>query len=146
MFVARGYKSFAPSGMNKNGTYNIQTAYATVTGWTADTTGYPGSTLSGDGLVTQVGKAGATVAASLRVSNTNAGGVNCTLRLILNGLTASPLVTGSPVAVPGFGAATVTVSIPSTTLASGDVLTVQALAGFSGMSTTTHADSWVHIT
>ncbi|WP_306365426.1 hypothetical protein [Nocardia sp. CC227C] len=139
--------TFLPSGMDKSGsTYNINTSYGTVTGWVADTTNYPGSTLSGNGLVVQGGKSPATVEASLRVSNGNASSVNCTLRLILNANTGSPLVTGSAVAVPGFSAANVTVSTSSATLADGDVLTVQAVAGFSGLSTTAHANSWLHIT
>lgn len=146
MFIVRGAGStFLPSGMNKNGSFTLATSYSTVTAWTADTTNYPGSTVSSDGLVVQGGKSGASVNASLQVSNSNPAAVNATLRLILNGNTGSPLATGSAVSVPAFGSATVTVSTTAT-LSNADVVTVQALAAAGGLSTTTNANSFVHIT
>lgn len=137
--------AFLSSGMTKNGTFNLATSYSTVTAWTADTGTYPGSTVSSDGLVVQGGKSGASVNASLQVSNSNAIPVNATLRLILNGNTGSPLNTGSAVSVGAFGSATVTVSATAT-LSNADVITVQALAANTGLTTTTHANSFTHIT
>ena len=146
MFIVRGAGgSFLPSGMTKNGSFTLATSYSTVTSWTADTTNYPGSTVSSDGLVVQGGKSGASVNASLVVSNSNPAGVNATLRLILNGNTGSPLATGSAVSVPAFGSTTVTVSATAN-LSNADVVTVQALAGAGGLTTTTNASSFMHIT
>lgn len=137
---------FAPSGMNKSAPdYSIGTSYGTVTGWTADTGTYPGSTVSSNGLVVQGGKAGASISGSLRVSNSVAIGNNCTLRLILNGNVGTPLATGSSTPVGALGAATITVST-TVTLGPDDVITLQATASAGGLSGITHAASFMHIT
>lgn len=136
-------QAFLPSGMNKNGTYDIPNSYTTVPTWTADTTGYPGSTVSSNGVLAQGGKSSATIAASCAVTNTSGIGTTGTLRLLVNG---SVSVTGSPVSISGLGSGTLTVS-GTATVASGDIVTVQATsADNTVLRITSGATSYVRIT
>ncbi|MBH0775015.1 hypothetical protein [Nocardia bovistercoris] len=98
---------FRPSGMNKSGTQtgpNAQNTWVQVVGWTADTTSYPGSTVTTNALVSLGAKASATVAAN--VSWTPSGSSNSiSARLkkngtvIATGSAASPAVVSTTVAV-----------------------------------------------
>lgn len=136
---------FAPSGMTKSGSnFGLSTSYATVTTWTADTTGYPGSSVSGNGLVVQNNQAGAKVACSVVGTAASAGGGTITARLKVG---ATVVVTGSPVSIPGFGG-TNTIALDATVdVAAGDIVTLEALAS-SGASASivTGASSWVRVT
>ncbi|MGF0289853.1 hypothetical protein ACQR3X_25570 [Rhodococcus ruber] len=86
--------SFAPSGMTKSGTQTFTSAGAwmLVTGWSADTTNYPGSTVVSNGLDVQGAKGAATVSVSLPYTGsfTNAH----TARILKNG---TVVATGTPV-------------------------------------------------
>lgn len=128
---------FAPSGMTKSGSAQALTgSYATITTWTADTTNYPGSTVSSNGVVAQGGKSGATVAASLDL--TGGFSYSASVRILVNG---SIVATGSST-----GGTPMTVST-TTTITSGDVVTVQGISsGVSNPSVATGANSWVRIT
>lgn len=113
--------SFAPSGMNKNGsTFTLASSYTQVTGWTADTTGYPGSTVTSDALAVQGSTSNATVAATCPWTSS----LSCTvtLRLFKNG---SQIVQGSG---SSGTAGTATASVGGITLTTGDTITVQAIS------------------
>ncbi|MFD6400838.1 hypothetical protein [Nocardia sp. NPDC060249] len=118
--VAAAATAFTESGMNKSGTTQaITNAMAQITGFTADTTGYPGSTISGSALVVNGSGTGKTLTA--RVQWVPGSGNNHTVsaRIMKNGTlvgTAGTPVTTSPSVV------TVT-----TDVASGDLITVQVL-------------------
>lgn len=121
--TAAAVPSFRPVSMTKQGLWNgMSSTFKDVTGWVADVAGYPGSALSGNGLVVQSAKTNATVAASIVMQSQQFGGVNVTLQLMINNV---PSVTGTATNVPSNGAATVTVSGLRNVVA-GDVITVQA--------------------
>ncbi len=128
---------FAPSGMTKSGSAQaLTTSYAVITSWTADTITYPGSTLSGNGVLVQGGKSGATVAASLVLS----GGFSytATCRILINGVVVA---TGS-----GTSGTPATVSTTAA-VANGDVVTVEAIySGVSAPSVATGSSTFVRIT
>src|SRR6266568_3402148 len=125
MFVARAVKSgFSPSGMYLGSNFAVPTSYGTVTTWTADTGTYPGTTITSNGLNAQGAKVSATIASSCVVNNSGFAGYTCTLRLLVNG---SVQVTGTGTTCNGQGNTTVTLS-GTATVASGDNLTLQALA------------------
>lgn len=131
------HAGFAPSGMTKSGSsQTLTTSYAVITTWTADTTNYPGSTLSGNGVLVQGTKSAATVEASLVLS----GGFSytATCRILINGSVAA---TGS-----GTSGTPATVST-SASVANGDVVTVEAIySGVSGPSVSTGTSTYVRIT
>ncbi|AUM18213.1 MULTISPECIES: hypothetical protein [Rhodococcus] len=83
--------TFQPSGMTKNGTQNFTTSWALLTGWTANTGTYPGSTVVNNALDVQGGKTGATISVSLPYTGsfTNPH----TARILLNGVV---IATGTP--------------------------------------------------
>lgn len=135
---------FLPSGMTKNGSFSIpSTSFTKVTAWTADTTNYPGSTVTTDGIVAQGTKSSATIASTCSVTNGGGSASTVTLKLQVNGVDA---VTGSGTSVGGF--ATVNVSVSGTVnINSGDIVTVfvEATTTFS-MSINTGTGTFVHIT
>ncbi|WP_029925521.1 hypothetical protein [Nocardia otitidiscaviarum] len=136
-------ETFAPSGMTKNGNFTIPGSYTQVTSWTADTTGYPGSTLSGNGLVAQGSKAGASLTSSCSVTNTDAVGITVTLRLKVNG---GVVATGAGAAIAAFGSGTATVST-TTAISDGDVVTLEATGSIANYGRINGgASSYVHIT
>lgn len=136
---------FFPSGMFKNGaSATLGTSFAQVTNWTADTTPYPGSTISSHGLVVQSTRAGAKVACSVVASAASAGGGTVQVRLKVG---TTVVVTSTAVSIPGFGG-TNTIAINATVdVAAGDVVTLEALSS-SGANATivTGANSWVRVT
>ncbi|WP_330185032.1 hypothetical protein OHB26_16455 [Nocardia sp. NBC_01503] len=102
---------FAPSGMNKNGSQSGPSNgnWTQVTGWTADTANFPGSSVSTDALAGQGTKAGATVATSISWAPST-GFINNTLgiRIKQNG---TPIATAAPTTTsPAHVSAVVTVS------------------------------------
>lgn len=112
---------FAPSGMNKNGSaFTLSNSYTQVTGWTADTSNYPGSTVTSDALPVQGSTSTATVSATCPWTSS----LSCTvtLRLFKNG---SQIVQGSGSSGTSGSA---TASVGSITLAPGDTITLQAVS------------------
>ncbi|MGW5519292.1 hypothetical protein [Nocardia africana] len=139
MFVARkAAGSFLPSGMTKNGTQNLSTSYAQVTGWTADTANYPGSTVASNGLVSQGTKTGATLSTSIPFTGTFSQTV--TVRIKVNG---TVVVTGTGVtAASGTATASTTYNIQT-----GDNVTVEAVTSAGQTQTISSGTStWVRIT
>ncbi|MFC4374914.1 hypothetical protein ACFO5K_12465 [Nocardia halotolerans] len=119
------HTAFSPSGMIKDGSWpGITTTWTTVPGWAADTVGFPGTTLSGDGLVVVTGSVGADISAAAVFTASSIFAVDVTLRLLVDGVVVA---TGSVQEVPGNGAATATVST-SLDLSTGAVVTVQAVS------------------
>ncbi|MFI9506964.1 hypothetical protein [Nocardia sp. NPDC052566] len=113
---------FLPSSMTKNGTWSAMNAtFKPITGWLADTQGYPGSTLSGDGLVVQKPKTNALLDASIVLTGRNRD-VTVTLQLLVNN---NVVVTNLGQPVGGTGTTTVSVSTTQS-VAQGDVITLQA--------------------
>lgn len=112
---------FAPSGMNKNGSaFTLATSYTQVTGWTADTTNYPGSSVTSDALNVQGSTSTATVSATCPWTSS----LSCTvtLRLFKNG---SQIVQGSgSTGTSG----TATASVGGISVAPGDTITLQAVS------------------
>ncbi|WP_459954900.1 hypothetical protein [Nocardia sp. IFM 10818] len=115
--------SFQPSAMKKDGVAwsGMDKSWKTITGWTVDPA-YPGSTVSGNGLVVQSGKAGATLEASVPFTAGMFSGADVTLRLTVNGTPEG--VTGSLQNVASNSVTTVTVS-GQFTVVTGDVITLQ---------------------
>ncbi|QLY30826.1 hypothetical protein H0264_38080 [Nocardia huaxiensis] len=99
----------------------MDTSWKTITGWIADPQ-YPGSAVSGDGLVVQNGKVGATVEASVPFTGHATLDSDVTLRLMVNNTTVA--VTGVAKTCPEVVTTTVTAS-GTYTVATGDVLTLQ---------------------
>ncbi|WP_280412519.1 hypothetical protein [Nocardia asiatica] len=128
---------FVPSGMTKSGSaQTLTTSYAVITGWTADTANYPGSTLSGNGVVAQGAKTNATLTANLALS----GGFSWTV-------TARLLVNGSVVAT-GSGTSSTPATVSTThNINNGDVVTVEAIfSGVSAPAVQTGSGTYVRIT
>ncbi|MFD3703344.1 hypothetical protein ACFWUP_09375 [Nocardia sp. NPDC058658] len=140
--------SFAPSRMTKSSPWTQMTeSWLTVAGWSADTVGYPGTTVSSDGIVVQSPKAAATIEASIVFTAVVAySAVPVTLRLTVNG---AVVATGTATSVPAGGTAAVSVSMvgPVTT---GDVVRVQAKnsssLGVNSPTAQTNPASYVRIT
>lgn len=129
--------------MNKSGTSAVlTTSYQTITGWTADTSGYPGSSLSGNGLSANGSKTGATLSTTCAVANSTAAGLTVTLQLMVNGVAK---VAGSPTSVTGFATTNVSLS-GNTNVASGDVITLQALGNSGTYLTIVASGTFVRIT
>lgn len=123
--VVRPPAGFAPSGMTKNGSQALNSSYATITSWIADTTNYPGSTVSSNGVVAQGTK---TATLTANIPYTGGFSQTTTVRIQVNGTT---VVTGSGNGADN-GTATATTNTPIT---AGDVVTVQGTS--SGVGTTT---------
>ncbi|WP_280357057.1 hypothetical protein [Nocardia otitidiscaviarum] len=142
--VAAAASSFAPSGMTKSGSnYNIPSSATEVPTWTADTSGYPGSTLSGNGLVANGSKTGASLSSSCSITNTQAISVTVTLYLWVNG---ALVATGAGANIAAFGSGTATVS-HTMNIGSGDVVTLRASASVANYCRiNTGASSYVRIT
>ncbi|MET8430179.1 hypothetical protein [Nocardia sp. NPDC004860] len=131
--------------MNKNTDYLITaTSFpAQVPSWTADTSGYSGSTTSGNGLVAQGSKTGALLAVRLSVTNVNFGSFTITVRLLLDGVVK---VTGTPQTIGSTATANVDLSV-NADVTSGQVLTVEAIASAaSNLRINTGIGSYVRIT
>ncbi|MFI6368939.1 hypothetical protein ACIBG0_40210 [Nocardia sp. NPDC050630] len=144
MFVVAGGLAFRPSGMTKNGAQATTTSFADITGWTADTGTYPGSSVnSNTSLVAQAAKTGATLTANIPFSGgTYTFGTGTQVRILVNGT-----VVGTGTAVQA-SSGTATCTVTGQTIASGDLVKVQILAsGYSGQpSVTTGAGTYVRIT
>lgn len=117
--TADGLEWFQPSGMNKNGsTFDVNSSTpTTITGWVPTTGTYPGSTVSGNALVANGSKTGATISASITWSS-NAFDLQRTVRLLLNGVQIAS-------AGPTTGTSTMTMSTTAN-VQNGDLVTVTA--------------------
>ncbi|MFD4457714.1 hypothetical protein [Nocardia sp. NPDC058480] len=136
---------FNPSRMTKNGNSpNPGTSFSLITSWTADTGGYPGSSVSSNGLVVQNTKTGATVATSIVASNAAAGAINMTIRLKVG---TNVVATSAPTSVPAFGGTATIATSGLWDVVAGDLITLEAMvsAGVNA-SVTGGANSWVRIT
>ncbi|MRH86174.1 hypothetical protein GFY24_01620 [Nocardia sp. SYP-A9097] len=131
VIVVTGGDSFLPSSMNKSGTLPIPLSYADVTGWTADTAGYPGSTLSGNGLRNQGAKLAATITATLVFSGGNSGSLIQQAKIMVNNVAV-----GAPGSATG--ASGTLIATATTSLVDGDIVTVQAVcnAGLAAWAST----------
>ncbi|TCK00523.1 hypothetical protein DFR71_1525 [Nocardia alba] len=114
-----GGDSFSPSAMTKNG--NVVTGapnvWTVVGGWTADTVGYPGSVVSGNGLQAQGGAAAAPLIANVVFSG--AGMVGTFQARLLVGTT----VVATSAAISGMsGTLVVNTTAP---IAAGEVVTIE---------------------
>ncbi|MGW6423523.1 hypothetical protein ACWF82_12670 [Nocardia sp. NPDC055053] len=111
---------FAPSAMTKNGTGTMgnYNAWTVVDGWTADTVGYPGSQVSGNGLLVQSGGSSVPLTANVVVSGALTTG-NFQARLLVG---TTVVATGATVSGTG-GTLVVTATV---SLVAGDVVTVEA--------------------
>lgn len=108
MFVARAASIWHPSGMNKSGTANVAASWAQVTGWTADTTTYPGSTVTSNALNSQGSKSSASISCSIAWSAGSFGNTvavrvkqNGTVIATGSGSTSSPSTASATVNVGG---------------------------------------------
>ncbi|MFX0581172.1 hypothetical protein [Nocardia nepalensis] len=108
---------FKPSGMTKNGTQSSSSSWTQVTGWSADTANYPGSTVSSNALVSQGGKASATVSASVAWTGGTFGN-SIQVRVKQNGTVIATGTTAT--SSPSTASATVTVG-------NGDLITVEVI-------------------
>lgn len=111
--------TFLPSGMTKNGTQNFTTSWALLTGWTADTANYPGSTVVSNALQVQGGKTDATISVSLPFTGSFTQGHIA--RIKLNG---AVIATGPS---NGASSGTMTATASNVTLADGDDVTVEVM-------------------
>ncbi|WP_306358864.1 MULTISPECIES: hypothetical protein [unclassified Nocardia] len=144
-FTGGGRIPFLPSRMTKNGDWGtLGTSFYPVESWTADTVGYPGSSLSGHGLVVQGSNAAAAIRFDALVYNGNTSYVDCTLRLLVN---ATPVATGTPQSIDPFGGTTTATVTITTAVNAGDAITVEAKANVSGWLTIkTGTGTFVRIT
>ncbi|WP_141808256.1 hypothetical protein [Nocardia bhagyanarayanae] len=127
--------------MTKNGTHVLGTSevWAEVPGWTADTSGFPGSVVVGNGLRCNGSASAATINAALPFSAGTSGSHQA--RLMLNGTTV--LATGGMVTATS-GTMTVAATV---SLNDGDVITVQAWhnIGFQAFRATIGAGSGTYV-
>jgi hypothetical protein len=125
--------------MTKSGAFTIPASYTKITGWTADTTNYPGSTVSSDGLVVQGANSSATITAN--IPWTASLGMTVTVR-IKNGTTV--IATGTGVTgTSGTSTATAT----GQTVAAGDNITVEIISTQANFgSVTTGTNTYVRVT
>ncbi|MBF6538195.1 hypothetical protein IU418_13375 [Nocardia farcinica] len=139
---------FNPSSMTKSGTFSgLTNGFVPVTGWVADTTNYPGSSVSGSDLVVQSTGTGKTVSASVVWTASGAFARNVTMRL-KNQTTGAILATGDPVSVPGNGSATATVTATGVSVTAGDLIRLEADGGNTTSRPTaqTNTNSYVRVT
>jgi len=118
MFVVSSHgPAYKPSGMLLSSSFAAtpNNSYQQVTGFVADTTNYPGSTVSSNALVLQSGGS-TTLTASATWSSSLAGAGQ--LQIERNG---TVVVTGSAAASATTGTATATVNITGT---AGDLITL----------------------
>ncbi|MGW4371032.1 hypothetical protein ACWEKT_35860 [Nocardia takedensis] len=139
--------SFQPSSMTKSTAWSGMTnAYQVVPGWTADTTNYPGSSSSAEGLVVQSPKASATLAASIVFSAQSFFNATVTLQLSVNNVVVA---TGAVCTVNMNSSATATVTT-TRSVAAGEVVRVLAAGGNASSSINAvaliNAASYVRIT
>lgn len=115
---------FLPSRMTKSGaTANFNTGQTQITGWAADTVGYPGSTVSSNDLVVQAAGSGVTLDASIEFTNGSTGSRTLTLRILLDG---SEVATSGAVSM-GLGATQfITASVSGLTVAQASLVRVTA--------------------
>lgn len=96
--IFAGANAVLPSGMTKNGNSPMGAAntWATVAAWTADTTAYPGSVVSGDGLRPQSSDGGAQLSAAVVFAGGSMSG-NYQARLVVTGtvVATGAVVTGT---------------------------------------------------
>ncbi|MGS2807381.1 hypothetical protein [Nocardia sp. MW-W600-9] len=108
--IFAGAGAALPSGMTKNGTSPMGAAntWTTVPGWTADTTTYPGSVVSGDGLRPQSSHGGAQLSAAVVFAGGTMSG-NYQARLLVTGtvVATGAVVTGTSGTMTVTGAASV---------------------------------------
>lgn len=137
--------TFTPSGMNKSGSYTMTTSYAEVTTWTADTGTYPGSSLSGNGLVAQGSTSNATVTAQIAVQLPgNSQTQNVDIQFYKNGslIGTAP---ASPVACPVSTTTNVLGTLTGVSLAQGDVITIRTKKTNSFSATVVATNTWVRL-
>lgn len=131
---------YAAAGMNKTGSHSVTTAFADVTGWSADTA-YPGSQLSGNaGLVVQQPKQNATITVSLVGANSGFSSATFQLRAMVNNVVIGSA--GTAVSVPASGTNTATLTVTGVSVATGDVVRVQAVGS---APLTAQMPGWVRI-
>ncbi|WP_410871311.1 hypothetical protein [Nocardia sp. A7] len=116
---AGGEAPFSPSAMTKNGNVvtGANSVWTVVGGWNADTVGYPGSVVSGNGLQTQGGSAAAPLAAAVAFSGAG-----------MNGTFQARLLVGTAVVATGTavtGMSGTMVVNTTAAIAAGDVVTVE---------------------
>lgn len=118
--TSSGAVNFQPSGMTKTGTQNFATAGAwmPVTGWSADTANYPGSTVTSNALNVQGGKVDATITVSLPYTGSFSNAH--TARILVNGVV---IATGTPVSTAN---GTMTVTATGVNLTNTDLVRVEA--------------------
>ncbi|MFE6863643.1 hypothetical protein [Nocardia sp. NPDC057668] len=130
--------------MTKSGSYKMTASWADVPAWAADTTGFPGSSLVGNGLRVQGNNSNATVTVALPFSGGQAGPTQ-QARIMIN----NNFVVNGPQAV-SVGSGTLTATASGLSLTDGDVVTVQVTcaAGFNGWESTVTAGvgTYVRIT
>jgi hypothetical protein len=146
MFVARAVVAsggFAPSGMTLGTTFNFSStgAWLPVTGFTADTTNYPGSTVAGDGGLLANGGVAAVLSAQAAWQS-NVSNHHLQLRLLVNG---TVVATGTQITSGTSGvSANATVST-NYTIANGDDVLLQANADNTNSHITSGSSTFVHI-
>ncbi|MEV6219814.1 hypothetical protein [Nocardia sp. NPDC051833] len=137
--------SFKSSGMNKSGSYTMTTSYAEVPTWTADTGTYPGSSLSGNGLVVQVAGTG-NLSAQIAVQLPgNSQTQNVDIQFYKNGTTLLGTAPASPVACTVNTTTNVLGTLTGVTLAQGDVITIRTKKTNSFSATVVATNTWVRI-
>ncbi len=137
--------SFKSSGMTKSGSYTMTTSYAEVPTWTADTGTYPGSSLSGNGLVVQVAGTG-NLSAQIAVQLPgNSQTQNVDIQFYKNGTTLLGTAPASPVACPVNATTNVLGTLTGITLAQGDVITIRTRKTNSFSATVVATNTWVRI-
>lgn len=142
--------SFKPSGMilGTASTTRIGTSYAQVPGtWVADTTTYPGSTMSGNELVVQTGGTGLTVQASVFLQNRSTfASSSVWLQLRVNNNTTPLATSADPTSMNQNTTGTATLQVTGVTLAAGDVVRIEARADATNRSTAeVNANTFVRI-
>jgi hypothetical protein len=139
MFVLRALTAFLPSGMTKNGAFTIPGSYTRITSWTADTTNYPGSTVSSDGLVVQGANSSATITANIPWTGSLTMTVTVRIKVGATVVATGTGVTGT--------SGTSTAVATGQTVATGDNVTVEIISNQANFgSVTTGTSTYVRVT
>src|SRR5690606_26387815 len=118
--------TYTPVGIYKDGNASLTTTLADVAGWLPDSA-FPGSTVSGNGVVVASTRAGQQISIAANINNTSALTRQYRISILVNGVA---VVNGSDVSISASGTQQLTLT-HTMDLTEGDIVKLQARASSS---------------